>query len=72
MGWPPYLQRILIQAERSVNPDSIASGDCYLPGGFVECDGFQYSLVVIVDSLDEDIRVGEDGEGISCDIGLRG
>jgi hypothetical protein len=65
-----YLQGVFVKTKWPVNPDSIPSRDCNFPRSFVKHDGFQWFFVVIVDGLNQGVRVGEDGEGIACYVGL--
>lgn len=52
MAWVPYLQGVLLEAQRPINADRILSGYRNLSGGFIKHYGFQWQLIVIVNGLD--------------------
>src|SRR6478609_8266122 len=73
-GAPPlgstYPERILLVPKGFVDAHGAVCADGYLARGFVEGDGLERLLVVIVYGLKKGVGVTEYRKGIACDVGL--
>lgn len=61
----------MFETKGFVDSDLLGCASCNLAGSFVEDNGFERRIVVIVDGLDDGLRAAEDSECASCDVCLR-
>lgn len=66
----PDLSTMIIQAQGLVYSDLRGCAVGYLARMFVECDSFQWRIVVVVDGLNDVVGPAENGKGASGDVYL--